>query len=216
MGSQLLMLVLKIKESSTPGLDLPTFLSKVDGFLKGYSKASQVIHKFKVCGEPRVVAIFEVNNILGLERNMGGLSRIGIFDVTCIPLSHYENFATALNVDPNLTTISPQPLTKKFIYWLNFTVEYPGKTTADLLELWRKEATAALSARAAGTQLDLYKVIAERKVHLFIATDVPDEIDKLSFTLPVMQENGANVQIECRAVQHLEDYTTRIMTEKIQ
>ncbi|XP_021344210.1 uncharacterized protein LOC110444123, partial [Mizuhopecten yessoensis] len=151
-----------------------------------------------------------------LERNMGGLSRIGIFDVTCIPLSHYETFAAALGVDQGLTKISPQPLTKKFIYWLSFNVEYQGKTTAELLELWVKDATTVLSARAAGTQLDLYKVIAERKVHCFIGTDVPDEVDKLSFALPLMQENGANVQIECRAVQLLEEYTTRIMTENIQ
>ncbi|XP_060081631.1 uncharacterized protein LOC132560944 [Ylistrum balloti] len=216
MASQLLMVVLRIKESGTPGLDLPTFLSKVDGFLKGYPKASRVIHKFKVCGEPKVVAILEVNNILGLERNMGGLSRLGIFDVSCIPLSHYETFAAALNVDPTLTKVSQQPLKKKFIFWLSFNVEYQGITTAELLELWRKEATAALSARAAGTQLDAYKVIAERKVHVFIGTDVPEDVDKLSFNLPLMQENGANTHIECRAVQHLADYTTRIMTEKLQ
>ena len=40
-----------------------------------------------------------------------------------------------------------------------------------------------------------------------------EELDKLSFSLPVMTENGNGVTIQCRALQRLEYYTANINNE---
>ena len=39
-----------------------------------------------------------------------------------------------------------------------------GMTQQDLLAVWAEEAKAALSAKNSGTVMDLWKVVAERKV----------------------------------------------------
>ena len=42
---------------------------------------------------------------------------------------------------------------------------FPGKSTDELINVWRKEAEAVLTARyKEGTSIELYKVVAERKV----------------------------------------------------
>ncbi|KAL3874636.1 hypothetical protein ACJMK2_037621 [Sinanodonta woodiana] len=213
--SQLFFIHIRIKESSTPGMDLPMFLTKVTSLLGGYSSATTCIHRFKVTGEPRIIAIYEVKNILGLERTMSGLSRMGVFDVECIPLLAYEPFANFLGVDDSLTTPSAHQITENQLFWMEFTLEYPGKSIEEFLDTWRREATAALSARVIqGRQIDLFKVVAERKIHVFICCSA-EELDKLSFNLPVMKENGANTNIKCHVLQKLDDYTNRINKEHL-
>ena len=46
---------------------------------------------------------------------------------------------------------------------MNF-VSSSGMTQEDLFRMWREEAKAALDAKKSGTVLDLWKVVAERKV----------------------------------------------------
>ena len=53
------------------------------------------------------------------------------------------------------------------------------------------------------------------QVHCFILCPT-EELDKLTFNLPLMKGNGNGVTIVCRALQRLEDYTSRIMNESIQ
>ncbi|GFR81532.1 hypothetical protein ElyMa_000606300, partial [Elysia marginata] len=52
-------------------------------------------------------------------------------------------------------------------------------------------------------------------VHAFINTMDPDQLDSLSLQLPIMKENGAHVKISCKALQIMEDYTSRILSESI-
>lgn len=214
-GTQLYLIVLRLSKGSEPGTDVPMFITKVSTLLGDYAKATKCLYKFKVTGEARIVAVFEVCNIIGFERTIAGLHRMGVFDVSCHPLMSYESFAQMLGCDDSLTLPSTYSLTDTQLYWLEFNVEYPGKSMAELLGTWKREAEAALSARVLnGMHIDLFKVIAERKVHVFVMCSA-EELDKLTFTLPVMAENGNGVTITCRALQRLEDYTSRIMNEEL-
>lgn len=47
--------------------------------------------------------------------------------------------------------------------FMNF-VSSSGMTQEDLFRIWREEAKAALDAKKSGTVLDLWKVVAQRKV----------------------------------------------------
>ena len=53
------------------------------------------------------------------------------------------------------------------------------------------------------------------QVHAFINTLDPEHIDSLSLQLPIMKENGAHVKINCKALQLMDDYTSRVLTESI-
>lgn len=198
------------------GIDLPRFIQKLANLLSDYSTATRVIYKLKVSGESKILSVVQVSNIIGLERTIGGLWRLGAVNVDCFPIVSYENFARSIKVGDHLTKPNTGSLAKDGLYWLEFEIGYSGKTTDDLIAIWRREAEAVLTARhKEGTSIELYKSVAQRKVHAFINAADPEQVDLLSLQLPIMVENGAEVQITCKAVQFLEDYCTRITSESI-
>ncbi|XP_045171616.1 uncharacterized protein LOC123533801 [Mercenaria mercenaria] len=215
MANRLYFLTISLNTGEQGGIDLPGMVDKVRNLLCNYSSVTTCVHKFKVTGEAKIVAVFDVSNVIGLERMVAGLARLGNIDVTCKLLKPYEKFAQMLNVDEELTKPSTNCITKeKQLFWLDFTVEYQGKSTEELVSTWTREAKFALEARKSGVNLELFKVVGERKVHVFIAME-PDELDTLTFNLPVMKENGNGVTIVCQAIQCLDDYSSRVSSETL-
>lgn len=72
-------------------------------------------------------SVVQVSNIIGLERTIGGLWRLGAVDVDCQPIINYENFARAIKVADHLTKPNTGSLAKEGLFWLEFNVEYDGK-----------------------------------------------------------------------------------------
>lgn len=214
MANHLYFLTVNLNMGSQSGIDLPGLIDKVRRLFCDYSSATKCVNKFKVTGEARIIAVFEVSNVIGLERMVSGLARLGNIDVTCKPLKPYEKFAAQmLNVKENLTKPSSNTIAQdKQLFWLDFTVEYPGKSTEDLVATWHREAEFALGAKVSGVHIELFKVLGERKVFAFIVME-PDDLDNLTFNLPVIKENGNGVTIVCHALQCLEDYSSRISSE---
>ncbi|RUS91428.1 hypothetical protein EGW08_000752 [Elysia chlorotica] len=198
------------------GVDL-RFLQKLANMLTDYSTATRVLYKFKVTGESKLLSVVQVSNVIGLERVLSGLNRLGEVEVTCQPIISYESFARrCLEVDEHLTGVNSGTLAKEGLYWLEFNIDYQGKSTDELINVWKKEAEAVLTSRhKEGTLIELYKVVAERKVHAFINTLDPEQLDSLALQLPIMKENGASVKINCKALQLMDDYSARILSETI-
>ncbi|XP_060597146.1 uncharacterized protein LOC132751057 isoform X2 [Ruditapes philippinarum] len=214
MTSRLYFLSVKVNMCEQ-GFDLPGTLEKIRVLLSDYSSSTKCIHKFKVTGESKIVAVFEVSNVVGLERTVSGLARLGNIDVTCKPIRPYENFANMLKVDEELTKPSTNCIKDDKdcqMFWLDFTVEYPGKNTDELLATWHREATFALTARKGGVHIELFKNVGERKVQAFIVME-PDDLDELSFNLPVVKENGNGVNISVHAIQSLDDYCSSMSSQ---
>ena len=65
-------------------------------------------------------------NMLGMERTISGLWRLGGVKVTMTPLISYENFAKYLGANPKLTEVSQSELPDDHLYWLQFDIEYTG------------------------------------------------------------------------------------------
>ncbi|XP_046352175.1 uncharacterized protein LOC124132338 [Haliotis rufescens] len=190
------------------GMDMVLFVSKLAGLVQNYSNHTKILHKFKVTGEPQIVAIIEVADVIGLERTIAGLYRLGNVSVTCTPLYCYEDFANFLEVGP---ITFPGPLPENDLYWLEFDLEYKGKSLDQFVEIWRKEAHMALSSRAEGLPVALYKVLMERKVHVFLCVPDPAKLDEMAFNLPIMVENGENVHIKCKAIQMLDVFRQKVV-----
>ncbi|XP_041355142.1 uncharacterized protein LOC121372733 [Gigantopelta aegis] len=198
----------------TDSMDFTLFVQKMCGIFAAYSNATKVVHRFKVSGESKIVAIFEVMNILGMERTISGLWRLGGVKVTMTPVISYENFAKFLGASSKLTELNQSELPDDHLYWLQFDVEYTDKSIEDLMDIWKREAEKILSARCeVGLPIQLYKVVLERQVHAFVSVESPEKLNELAFTLPLMQELGDKVHIKCKAVQKLEIYSKKILSD---
>ena len=102
----------------------------------------------------------------------------------------------------------PCKLVKEGLYWLEFEIGYSGKTTDVLIAIWWREAEAVLIARhKGGTSIELYKAVAQRKVHVLINAADPEQVDLLSHQLPILQENGINVMVTCAVPRRLLCFT---------
>jgi len=215
-NSRLFLVTVTILPPTGPSVDLGNIVIKLKGFLEGYASATRSLHRFKVTGEPMLLAVIQASNVIGLERSLNGLSLMVPVKVECIPIMNYENFARSIKVNQELTKPNTTLLDKEGLYWLEFNVGYQGKTTDELIAIWKREAEAVLKARHnEGTSIELYKVVAERKVHVFINASEPEQVDVLALQLPIMQENGNNVTIKCRAIMFLDDFCNRIQRENI-
>lgn len=177
-----------------------------EGVEKGnHGNVGKKVHGFKVIGENRLIAIFDG----GIESALASLNAAygDQIEIKCTPLRTYEGFAEhVLGVDKQLTKPSPQKIgSDGHVFWLHFKIGYRGKTATDLVTMWAREAVTALSLRARGDmELDLYKVVAQREVHLFLKAPDAEIMDDISFTLPIMKEIGDQVEIETKSVMHID------------
>lgn len=92
-----------------------------------------------------------------------------------------------------------------FLLW--FKVEQPVQLTQkQLMEIWKKEAEAALSAVKAGVVKGLYKVSGKREVVAIVEVKSHEELDQILETLPIMKEMGHSVHVEVHAIHPYENF----------
>lgn len=93
---------------------------------------------------------------------------------------------------------------------IKFTVEYRGISQKQFIQTWLKEAEASLKAKEKGRILQLWKVVGERKVLCVMKVDSPDDIDRISFHLPMVKEMGDQVQLEVTPLRTYEGLATEL------
>ncbi|CAG2258064.1 unnamed protein product [Mytilus edulis] len=162
----------------------------VDGMVKVVNGllGSKAMFKFRVVGEPKILAFFEVQNPAEVSTMCSSIMREGNFKVTCTSLLTIEEWAQIIGVDSKLTGPPPRKLTKEVVYMIDVNAECNGMTTDEFLNIWKEEATAALSVRAAGVDLELFKVFGQRKVIVLICQDSPGDWEKLMLNLPFVKK----------------------------
>jgi len=165
------------------------------------------VYGFKVVGENRLVAILDG----GVEMAMASVTAAygDQTNVTCTPLRSFELFAEhVLGVDNKVAVPATQKLSGQDgrLFWLHFTIEYDGLKSSDLIAIWAREAINALTLRSQGTlDLEMYKVVAQREVHMFAKIRDSDILDDLMFTMPIMKELGNQTHIVSKSIIHLPD-----------
>lgn len=168
----------------------------------------QVLHQFKVSGEPKVLAVVDVSDNRDLENLVEAIWDMGSIEVISSPILHYPIFARNLGVAEELVTIPAPKLDNDHLYWIDVDVEYHGKTLEELLKIWKSEAEAVFTLRKAGAaNIIPFKSLGQRKVNAFVNQPVAGEFDKLTFELPIVVGNGSNVQFKVKAIQFLDEYT---------
>ncbi|XP_076084612.1 uncharacterized protein LOC143055361 [Mytilus galloprovincialis] len=159
------------------------------------------IFKFKVIGEAKIVAILEVEDATVLDTVTSTLMGSGPFTVTCTPLTSYERWARLLGVDEKFTGPAPRKLTGKYVTWFEVTLEHHGIPLEQFLEYWRDEAASVLEQRSKGQfEIEIFKVLGERKVHVFSCKDNPEDWEGLMLKLPLWVKMGDQIYKKTKLV----------------
>jgi muconolactone delta-isomerase len=160
---------------------------------------------FKVIGENRLVAVLDG----GIESAVAALNAAygDQIEVKCTPLRTYEGFAEhVLGVDKALVKQSPRKMSSDGrLFWIHVSVGYRGLSATDLITAWAREATTILSLRNRGDmELQVYKVVAQRELHLFMKAPDAEIMDDITFTFPLMKEMGDQVQSITKSVMYID------------
>ncbi|BDB99939.1 muconolactone Delta-isomerase [Saccharolobus caldissimus] len=92
-----------------------------------------------------------------------------------------------------------------FLLW--FKVKQPESITQkQLMDIWKREAEAALPAVKAGKIKGLYKVSGRREVVAIIDVNSHEELDEILETLPIIRELGHSVTVEVAAIHPYENF----------
>lgn len=171
-------------------------------------------YAFKVTGERCVLGVMTVESPSVLDTCFSNLplhQAIGDqMKSKFTPLRAYEGFASDLTKragDQETFEEITATMTKGLFYLLTFTVDYdPSMTQLDLFKIWAEEAKVALKAKKAGRVLDLWKVVAERKVLAIVCVENPEDVDRMSLDLPIMKKMGDRVRVECKSIRPVHDW----------
>jgi muconolactone delta-isomerase len=92
------------------------------------------------------------------------------------------------------------------LFFVRFDVRQPDALpNADLVETWKREATAALGAVEAGAVKHLWKVAGQRVVLAVIDLPSGEDLDRALGGLPIIREMGGGVHTEAMPIY---DYAT--------
>ena len=92
------------------------------------------------------------------------------------------------------------------LFFVRFDVTQPATVTnPDLVEIWKREAEAALGAVEAGAVKHLWKVSGQRVVLAVVDLPTAEDLDRALGGLPIIREMGAGVKTEALPIY---DYKT--------
>ena len=124
--------------------------------------------------------------MIGLERMVSGIARLGNINVTCKPMIWYQKFAEFLGVEDNLRVRSEDTLKDDVqLYWLDFTVQYPGKFSLTLSLTFSLSLSHSLSLTFAlsPSLSHVFSLSLTPPLPLFLSVQVLSYLDsKHSFT----------------------------------
>lgn len=97
------------------------------------------------------------------------------------------------------------------LYHLDFQVEYSATMSQqDLFKIWAEETDAALGAKAAGVVVNLWKCVGTRRVIAIVNVDSLDELDRITFNLPIMKQMGQHVKLHVTPLRRYEDFAADV------
>ncbi|VDI43771.1 Hypothetical predicted protein [Mytilus galloprovincialis] len=154
-------------------VDVEGMVQVVNGLL-----GNKAMFKFRVVGEPKILAFFEVKNPAEVSTMSSSIMQKGNFKVTCTSLVTYEEWAQIIGVDSKLTGTPPRKLTKAVVYKFDLNVE---------CNVHGRKRQQALTVEY-GLELELFKVFGQRKAMGLVCQDSPGDFEKLMQNLPFVKK----------------------------
>ena len=95
------------------------------------------------------------------------------------------------------------------LFFVRFDVTQPATVeNADLVEIWKREATAALGAMEAGAVKHLWKVAGQRVVLAIVDLPSAEDLDRALGGLPIIREMGGGVRTEALPIYDYETFAS--------
>lgn len=92
-----------------------------------------------------------------------------------------------------------------FLLW--FKIKQPESISQkQLMEIWKREAEAALPAVKAGKIKGLWKVSGKREVVAILEANSHEEIDETLENLPIVKELGHSVTVDVYPIHPYENF----------
>jgi muconolactone delta-isomerase len=93
------------------------------------------------------------------------------------------------------------------LFFVRFDITQPSDVSnSDLVDIWKREAEAALAAKAAGAVKQLWKVAGERTVLATVEVDSHEDLDRALASLPIVREMGPGVRTSALAIYEYETF----------
>jgi muconolactone delta-isomerase len=92
------------------------------------------------------------------------------------------------------------------LFFVRFDVSQPANVSNDdLVEIWKREAVAAIGAIDAGAVPHLWKVAGQRVVLAIVDLPTAEDLDRALGSLPIIREMGPGMKTEAWPIY---DYRT--------
>jgi muconolactone D-isomerase len=93
------------------------------------------------------------------------------------------------------------------LFFVRFEITQPANVgNGDLVEIWKREAAAALAGMKAGVVKHLWKVAGQRSVLAVLDFPSPEDLDRGMAGLPIIKELGAGVRTEAWPIYAYETF----------
>ena len=188
---------------------LAVWLQEAEAGMRGLERGTTK-QLYKIVGERKAILVVDLDSEV-LDKVLLQLPLMKLLgnqiDLKVTALRPYEKFATDVNKliqkeeqHDVIDTVKRDGL----FFWLEFNVEYKGMDLMELLRIWSEEANAALGKKREGIIVDIWKCVGMRRFHCIVCVDSPDDLDEITFTLPIMKQIGNNINVLVKSLRKYE------------
>ncbi|CAC5422677.1 unnamed protein product [Mytilus coruscus] len=123
-------------------------------------------YKFRVVGEAKIIAIFEVQHYSVMNQITSDITRNGFCNVTCTSLTHLESWQKLLGSSSSQYNF-PHRLSGNDFLW--FEVGYDHGISKDEFDiLWERGTQSMIhQLREGQIEIEIFKVLGERRLYGF-------------------------------------------------
>ncbi|XP_052086177.1 uncharacterized protein LOC127723549 isoform X6 [Mytilus californianus] len=162
--SELLQFLLSMEIKEANGENGDTVESKING--ASYVIGDKAKYKFRVIGEAKIIAIFEVKNYSVVNMVTSEIISMGFCNVTCTPLTHFESWQKLFGPSSFQYNL-PHTLSGNDVLW--FEVAYDHGISSEKFEiLWERGTQSMIHQLTKGRiEIEIFKVLGERRLYGF-------------------------------------------------
>ncbi|VDH95241.1 Hypothetical predicted protein [Mytilus galloprovincialis] len=118
----MLRVLLSIEIRNSSGIEIESFINSASSVI-----ADKASYKFRVVGEAKIIAIFEVYDDTVVNTVTADIMRMGPYNVTCTPLIGIERLAYILGLNYQRDIPSTSRLSQKYVAWSELPMDNHGK-----------------------------------------------------------------------------------------
>ncbi|VDH95244.1 Hypothetical predicted protein [Mytilus galloprovincialis] len=145
------------------GIDIESLIKRAS-----IAIADKAKYKFRVFGEAKIIAIFQVNDDSVVNTVTSDIMKMGPYTVTCTPLCEFDSWENPSGLRNMYNVqITQRILSGEHVVWFEVAYNH-GISHEDFDRLWSMNVRKMVNAGRQGlSQTEVFKVLAEKRVYVF-------------------------------------------------